>query len=103
MGRVKLFHLTSKRANREKMSSYLNATLLLMSLFSIVLVKTSLAEPIQHAIPSMEPELIEYDYPEPAYRPYYAWRRAFDGRFRPGPHADGRLNKKSFLLDSRLG
>ncbi|KAA0185137.1 hypothetical protein FBUS_01254 [Fasciolopsis buskii] len=48
-----------------------------------------------------EPIVYDYDHVEPGA--YWNVRRPIHSRIGPSPIASGRVNKKSFLLDSRLG
>ncbi|TPP64462.1 hypothetical protein FGIG_09773, partial [Fasciola gigantica] len=87
-----------KSSDHECASEYVlvSISLLIAVLLNAYLINAAVYSPF-----SMESEPAEYEYPEPAA--YWNWRRPVHARVGPSATTEGRVDKKSFLLDSRLG
>ncbi|THD26541.1 hypothetical protein D915_002795 [Fasciola hepatica] len=87
--------------NQVIMSARVSMSWYPISLLIAVMLNAYLINAAVYSPFSMESEPAEYEYPEPAA--YWNWRRPVHGRVGPSATPEGRVNKKSFLLDSRLG
>lgn len=89
------------------MSATNNSPHRLISLIMVVLLNAYLTSATIYTPYQMDSEPVVYDYDHAEPGAYWNVRRPIISRIGPSPIASGRVigrvNKKSFLLDSRLG
>ncbi|KAA0185129.1 hypothetical protein FBUS_01253 [Fasciolopsis buskii] len=85
------------------MAATMSPSFRMISLLMLVLLNAYLTSAAVYNPYQMDSEPIDYDYDYVEPGAYWNVRRPIRNRVGPSPIERGRLNKKSFLLDSRLG